>query len=119
VFIIQVDSEKASQALSMITQFSKWGLYDIIACVRQAQTQDGKSEEAKAPPVSNNKWEGTTFAQDQDGKMTAKFKRLMGIKDGAGIWFSLSDYLLNTKELFCAVILSMALANGKYLLTTL
>lgn len=50
----------------------------------KAQTQEGKSEEAKAPPVSNNKWEGTTFAQDQDGKMTAKFKRLMGIKDAGG-----------------------------------
>lgn len=67
----------------------------------QVQTQDGKSEEAKAAPVSNNKWEGTTFAQDQDGKMTAKFKRLMGIKDAGGIWFSLSDYLLNTKS--CSV----------------
>jgi len=82
----------------MITQFSIWGFYDIIACVQQLQTQDGKSEETKAPPVSNNKWEGTTFAQDQDGKMTAKFKRLMGIKDAASMWFSLSDYLLNTKE---------------------
>lgn len=25
-------------------------------------------------------WQGATFSQDQDGKMTAKFKRLMGIK---------------------------------------
>ncbi|KAK7793836.1 hypothetical protein R5R35_014331 [Gryllus longicercus] len=44
-----------------------------------------KSNTQEAPgepkPTSNNKWEGTTFAQDQDGKMTAKFKRLMGIKD--------------------------------------
>ncbi|XP_069683934.1 arginine/serine-rich coiled-coil protein 2 isoform X3 [Periplaneta americana] len=47
----------------------------------KSQAQDGKSEEVKATQVSNNKWEGTTFAQDQDGKMTAKFKRLMGIKD--------------------------------------
>lgn len=50
----------------------------------KAQTQEGKPEEAKAPAVSNNKWEGTTFAQDQDGKMTAKFKRLMGIKEAGG-----------------------------------
>jgi hypothetical protein len=35
----------------------------------------------KPAPVSNNKWEGMTFAQDQDGRMTAKFKRLMGIKE--------------------------------------
>ncbi|XP_069683933.1 arginine/serine-rich coiled-coil protein 2 isoform X2 [Periplaneta americana] len=50
----------------------------------KSQAQDGKSEEVKATQVSNNKWEGTTFAQDQDGKMTAKFKRLMGIKDTGG-----------------------------------
>jgi hypothetical protein len=50
----------------------------------QAQAQDGKTEEVKSAPVSNNKWEGTTFAQDQDGKMTAKFKRLMGIKYAGG-----------------------------------
>ncbi|KAG8228890.1 hypothetical protein J437_LFUL007627, partial [Ladona fulva] len=29
---------------------------------------------------STNNWESTTFAQDQDGKLSAKFKRLMGIK---------------------------------------
>jgi hypothetical protein len=34
----------------------------------------------KTAPVSNNKWEGI-FAQDQDGKMAAKFKRFMGIKE--------------------------------------
>lgn len=26
-------------------------------------------------------WQGATFGGDQDGKMTAKFKRLMGIKN--------------------------------------
>jgi hypothetical protein len=41
----------------------------------------------KPASVSNNKWEGTTFAQDQDGKMTAKFKRLMGIKETGGTLF--------------------------------
>lgn len=32
------------------------------------------------PAPSMNNWETTTFAQDQDGKMAAKFKKLMGIK---------------------------------------
>lgn len=51
----------------------------------KSQSQEGKPDVVKpAAPVSNNKWEGTTFAQDQDGKMTAKFKRLMGIKDPGG-----------------------------------
>ncbi|XP_021940120.1 arginine/serine-rich coiled-coil protein 2-like isoform X2 [Zootermopsis nevadensis] len=48
------------------------------------KAQDGKTEEVKPASVSNNKWEGTTFAQDQDGRMTAKFKRLMGMKDAGG-----------------------------------
>jgi len=26
-------------------------------------------------------WQGATFGGDQDGKMTAKFQRLMGIKN--------------------------------------
>ncbi|KAJ9589551.1 hypothetical protein L9F63_017239 [Diploptera punctata] len=50
----------------------------------KSQSLEGKTDEPKPTvPVSNNKWEGTTFAQDQDGKMTAKFKRLMGIKEPA------------------------------------
>ncbi|XP_044763604.1 arginine/serine-rich coiled-coil protein 2 isoform X2 [Coccinella septempunctata] len=36
------------------------------------------------PPASTSRvtkiWEATTFAQDQDGKVASKFKRLMGIK---------------------------------------
>ncbi|XP_034237716.1 arginine/serine-rich coiled-coil protein 2-like isoform X2 [Thrips palmi] len=35
---------------------------------------------AAAPSQTSNKWQGATFAQDQDGKLTAKFNRLMGIK---------------------------------------
>jgi hypothetical protein len=53
-------------------------------CLQQSQIQERKTEETKPVPASNNKWEGTTFAQDQDGKMSAKFKRLMGIKDAGG-----------------------------------
>lgn len=47
------------------------------------QTNKEKPEQAaKAGPASV--WEKTTFAQDQDGKMTAKFRKLMGIKsDGS------------------------------------
>ncbi|XP_046979297.1 arginine/serine-rich coiled-coil protein 2-like isoform X1 [Schistocerca americana] len=48
----------------------------------KATTSTAKSD-SSTPQTSTNKWEGTTFAQDQDGKMTAKFKRLMGIKDTA------------------------------------
>lgn len=33
---------------------------------------------------SFNVWQGATFSQDQDGKLTAKFKRLMGIKNQEG-----------------------------------
>ena len=30
-----------------------------------------------------SQWKSTQFAADQDGKMTSKFRKLMGIKDGA------------------------------------
>ncbi|XP_015366484.1 PREDICTED: arginine/serine-rich coiled-coil protein 2-like isoform X4 [Diuraphis noxia] len=48
-----------------------------------------KIEEAKPSVITNNKtatiWQSTKFG-DQDGKVTAKFKRLMGIKDsGIGV----------------------------------
>lgn len=33
---------------------------------------------------SESVWKNTTFTQDQGGKLTAKFKRLMGIKDDGG-----------------------------------
>nr|CAG4638879.1 EOG090X0LFN [Cyclestheria hislopi] len=45
------------------------------------------NKDKKDPPSTSKMWESTAFSQDQDGKMTAKFKRLMGIKqatDGAG-----------------------------------
>nr|SVE76174.1 EOG090X0LFN [Daphnia hispanica] len=41
-----------------------------------------KQEKNEPPATSTAKiWEATAFTQDQDGKMTAKFKRLMGIKN--------------------------------------
>lgn len=44
-----------------------------------------KSKQEEGKGTSNtattaNTWMGTTFTHDQDGKVTAKFKRLMGIK---------------------------------------
>lgn len=38
-------------------------------------------EKVETKSTSNNNWEGTAFAQDQDGRMAAKFKRLMGVKE--------------------------------------
>lgn len=39
----------------------------------------GKKEEAA---TSANKWNNAKFSQDNDGKVNAKFMRLMGIKNG-------------------------------------
>lgn len=44
----------------------------------QAKQEEGKTSTAAS---TTNTWVGTTFTHDQDGKVTAKFKRLMGIKD--------------------------------------
>ncbi|CAG0884708.1 unnamed protein product [Darwinula stevensoni] len=43
----------------------------------------GKKETGEAS-TSVKVWKNMSFAQDQDGKMTAKFKKLMGIKDPSG-----------------------------------
>lgn len=43
----------------------------------QAKQDEGNKTAAVS---STNTWLATTFTEDQDGKMTAKFKRLMGIK---------------------------------------
>ncbi|XP_058790269.1 arginine/serine-rich coiled-coil protein 2 isoform X2 [Phymastichus coffea] len=43
-----------------------------------------KTDDTKTPTAAvstANTWVGTTFTHDQDGKVTAKFKRLMGIKE--------------------------------------
>lgn len=44
----------------------------------QPKQDDGNSTSTAASTA--NTWMGTTFTHDQDGKVTAKFKRLMGIK---------------------------------------
>ncbi|XP_071571237.1 uncharacterized protein [Temnothorax nylanderi] len=44
----------------------------------KSKQDDGNSTSATASTA--NTWMGTTFTHDQDGKVTAKFKRLMGIK---------------------------------------
>jgi len=50
---------------------------------QEGETSSEKKEEEKKPEAGpESVWKGTTFSQDQDGKLTAKFKRLMGIKGG-------------------------------------
>nr|XP_050860594.1 arginine/serine-rich coiled-coil protein 2-like isoform X2 [Vespula vulgaris]XP_050860595.1 arginine/serine-rich coiled-coil protein 2-like isoform X2 [Vespula vulgaris] len=44
----------------------------------KSKQEEGKGTSNTATTV--NTWMGTTFTHDQDGKVTAKFKRLMGIK---------------------------------------
>lgn len=50
-----------------------------------------KNKESKGPGTI---WQGATFGGDQDGKITAKFQRLMGIKNvSQGKLFLLTDIL--------------------------
>ena len=44
----------------------------------KSKQDEGRTSTAAS---TTNTWVGTTFTHDQDGKVTAKFKRLMGIKD--------------------------------------
>ncbi|XP_026824405.1 arginine/serine-rich coiled-coil protein 2 isoform X2 [Ooceraea biroi] len=45
------------------------------------KSKQDNSNSTSAAASTANTWMGTTFTHDQDGKVTAKFKRLMGIKD--------------------------------------
>lgn len=51
---------------------------------QEGQNTEKKEEEGctKASGDTSNVWQTAKFSQDQDGRLTAKFKRLMGIKDG-------------------------------------
>lgn len=44
------------------------------------QSKQDDSNSTSTAASTANTWMGTTFTHDQDGKVTAKFKRLMGIK---------------------------------------
>ncbi|XP_043482490.1 pre-mRNA-splicing factor 38B isoform X2 [Leptopilina heterotoma] len=45
-----------------------------------AHKKPDESKTSTTTTTTSNTWVGTTFTHDQDGKVTAKFKRLMGIK---------------------------------------
>lgn len=67
---------------------------------RKLLWQNSAKKDVVAPSMNN--WETTTFAQDQDGKMAAKFKKLMGIKnesEEAGVTVN-EDQLRKQEELF-------------------
>nr|CAG4642230.1 EOG090X0LFN [Eurycercus lamellatus] len=69
------------------------------------------NKKEEPPATSTAKiWEATSFNQDQDGKMTAKFKRLMGIKQDqdAGpssipVESSATEVLKKQQELFASL----------------
>lgn len=63
-----------------------------------------EAPQAKPGTTMGRVWEATTFAQDSDGKVASKFKRLMGIKDpvptGAD---SSKDILKKQEEMFSSM----------------
>ncbi|XP_028050515.1 arginine/serine-rich coiled-coil protein 2 isoform X1 [Monomorium pharaonis] len=65
--------------------------------------QDDSNSTSTAASTANT-WIGTTFTHDQDGKVTAKFKRLMGIKgdlpNAPGVGTKQPDILKKQEEMF-------------------
>ncbi|XP_014237984.1 arginine/serine-rich coiled-coil protein 2 [Trichogramma pretiosum] len=59
-----------------------------------------KKQEVVKPSATTtaSTWVGTTFSQDEDGKQTAKFKRLMGIKEDMPVAGSVKPDLLKKQE---------------------
>ncbi|XP_077295473.1 arginine/serine-rich coiled-coil protein 2-like [Arctopsyche grandis] len=78
---------------------------------KEAETSSAPEAPVNEPnksSVSSNKWQGTKFAQDTDGKVASKFMRLMGIKDpnvaqGSSSSSSAGDIVKKQEEMFEAM----------------
>lgn len=68
------------------------------------QKKDDKKVDTTAQAAPSHRtgkvWETTTFAQDQDGKVASKFKRLMGIRDTSQETPKGADTLKKQEEMF-------------------
>ncbi|XP_025834861.1 uncharacterized protein ZC262.2 isoform X2 [Agrilus planipennis] len=56
------------------------------------------SSTTSSNPKTGKLWETTTFAQDQDGKVANKFKRLMGIRDNTADGIKPTSELIKKQE---------------------
>lgn len=71
---------------------------------RRLLWQKKEVPETETKPSMGKVWESTTFAQDADGKVASKFKRLMGIKDSAAAAGNSSkDILKKQEEMFSSM----------------
>nr|CAH7758813.1 unnamed protein product [Callosobruchus chinensis] len=62
-----------------------------------------KQGPSKVTPVATKVWEATTFAQDTDGKVANKFKRLMGIKNVGEGSRPANEVLKKQEEMFSSM----------------
>ena len=60
------------------------GKYAEQIAKRKLLWNNKKTEKEEAAKTSSSIWQGAKFSQDSDGKLTAKFQRLMGIKNQGG-----------------------------------
>lgn len=69
----------------------------------QKKESTDKQTEAKPSSTMGRVWEATTFAQDADGKVASKFKRLMGIKESTSSSTDNKDILKKQEEMFSSM----------------
>lgn len=69
------------------------------------QKKDAAPTAESAPPTQTQKvWQNTTFAQDSDGKVANKFKRLMGMRGNQpGATKPANDSLRKQEEMFTSM----------------
>lgn len=80
-----------------------WQKKETATPQAQAAPEPPKETQANRPNLGRI-WENTTFAQDTDGKVASKFKRLMGIKDpGPEASNSKSEILKKQEEMFSSM----------------
>ncbi|CAH2007500.1 unnamed protein product [Acanthoscelides obtectus] len=69
----------------------------------QKKEEETPKQGPSKAPVATKVWEATTFAQDTDGKVANKFKRLMGMKDVGEGSKPATDVLKKQEEMFSSM----------------
>ncbi|CAA9993421.1 unnamed protein product [Nesidiocoris tenuis] len=91
------------------------GKYAEQIAKRKMLWNNKKKEEVGEGPKTSSVWQGAKFLQDSDGKMTAKFQRLMGMKetqDVASVAEKGQELIKKQEELFSTMEMQYEVARA-------
>uniref|UniRef100_A0A0K8SNV5 Small acidic protein-like domain-containing protein n=1 Tax=Lygus hesperus TaxID=30085 RepID=A0A0K8SNV5_LYGHE len=90
------------------------GKYAEQIAKRKLLWNNKKAEKEEAAKTGSSIWQGAKFSQDSDGKLTAKFQRLMGIKNQGGDSANASgqEIIKKQEELFSSMEMQYEVARA-------